>query len=204
MGLSVVARMKSMRASVARHRSMAPNLLVSNLLVSGLLIALPWAAQAAKPPSRAVGHDTTQAAEQSSRDLQEQASQNAQWCQVHPERCVAQNNLRYAEVLRDAILAKWHPPAGAAADASCILDLRQAPGGRVTSAQAVEPCSFDEQGRRSIETAAIKAQPLPYEGYEQVFRPQLRLQMRAPDPDDDAKPSAWRRLRDRVDAIRDR
>lgn len=160
------------------------------------LIALSFSAQAAtasKHPS----------VDQAARDRQGQASQSAQWCQDHPERCVAQNGLRYAEVLRDAILAKWNPPAGVAADASCILDLRQAPGGRVTSVQAVEPCGFDAAGRDSIVAAARKAQPLPYEGYEQVFRPQLRLQINAPDPDDE-KPSRWRRLRDRVDAIRDR
>lgn len=184
MRLSVAGRMDSARAILGRRCWMALS----------MLIALPWSAHAARPSS--------QSAEQISR--QGQASQSAQFCQTYPERCVAQNNLRYAEVLRDAILAKWHPPAGLAADASCILDLRQTSGGRVTSVQAVEPCGFDEQGRRSIETAVIKAQPLPYEGYEQVFRPQLRLQISAPDPDDDAKPSRWRRLRDRVDAIRDR
>lgn len=184
MRLSVAGRMDTARAIVGPRRLMALS----------MLIALSWSAQAARPSS--------QSPEQVSR--QGQASQSAQFCQTYPERCVAQNNLRYAEVLRDAIVAKWNPPAGLAADTSCILDVRQASGGRVTSVQAVEPCGFDEQGRRSIETAVLKAQPLPYEGYEQVFRPQLRLQINAPDPDDDAKPSRWRRLRDRVDAIRDR
>ncbi|MFQ6311732.1 hypothetical protein [Lysobacter capsici] len=161
------------------------------------LIALSFASLAASPSK----HPSV---DQAARDRQGQASQSAQFCQDHPERCVAQNNLRYAEVLRDAILAKWNPPAGLAADTSCILDLRQTSGGRVTSVQAVEPCGFDAAGRDSIVAAVLKAQPLPYEGYEQVFRPQLRLQISAPDPDDDAKPSRWRRLRDRVDAIRDR
>lgn len=186
MGLSVAGRLATVFASTGPRRSLAVG-----------LIALSLSAQAASPAKHS-------SVDQAARDRQGQASQSAQWCQDHPERCVAQNNLRYAEVLRDAIMAKWTPPAGLPADASCILDLRQTSGGQVTSVQAVEPCGFDEQGRRSIETAVIKAQPLPYEGYEQVFRPQLRLQINVPDPDDDAKPSRWRRLRDRVDALRDR
>lgn len=146
-----------------------------------------------------------ESAKQSSRDLREQTSQQAQWCQQNPQSCVANNNLRYAEVLRDAIMAKWHAPAGLAADATCILDLRQTPGGRVTSAQAVEPCGFDAAGRDSIVAAALKAQPLPYAGYEQVFRPRMRLQFRAADPADDEPPrSGWRRLKDRINEVRDR
>lgn len=112
---------------------------------------------------------------------------------------VAQNQQRYAEVLRAAIDEQWAPPATTPADASCSLDLRQAPGGRVLSVQVVEPCGLDEAGRLSLLAAVRQASPLPYQGYQQVFRPQIRLGFRVQDEDLVAsKPRRWwQRLRER-------
>ena len=40
----------------------------------------------------------------------------------------------------------------------------------------VDPsCPYDELGRRSVEAAVLKAQPLPYAGFEAVFQRTLRL-----------------------------
>lgn len=69
---------------------------VPGLMLGVVLVALSFSIQAASPSK----HPSV---DQAARDRQGQASQSAQWCQDHPERCVAQNNLRYAEVLRDAI-----------------------------------------------------------------------------------------------------
>lgn len=184
------------------HRALA---LALALALAGACAVLAAGAAAAQAPRGRDEARQIERAEQSSRDLREQTGQRAQWCQQNPQNCVANNHLRYAEVLRDAILAQWRPPASVAAEATCILDLRQAPGGRVTSAQAVEPCGFDAAGRDSIVAAALKAQPLPYAGYEQVFRPQLRLQVRAADPADEEPPKrGWRRLKERLEQARDR
>ena len=49
------------------------------------------------------------------------------------------------------------------------------PGGEVVFVQALPDCGFDDAGRRSIETAVLKAQPLPYRGYEPVFHRRLIL-----------------------------
>jgi hypothetical protein len=117
-----------------------------------------------------------------------------------PERCLPHNQLRYRELLRENILQHWHPPASVAADSTCTLDLRQAPGGRVLAVQAVDPCDLDAAGRSSLLAAVHAAQPLPYEGYEQVFQRQLRLYLRAevPDDADDSRVKRWwRRLRER-------
>ncbi|MGO1000064.1 hypothetical protein [Lysobacter sp. CA196] len=112
---------------------------------------------------------------------------------------VAQNQQRYAEVLRVAIDEQWAPPATTPADASCSVDLRQAPGGRVLSVQVIEPCGLDEAGRLSLLAAARQASPLPYQGYQQVFRPQIRLSFRVQDEDPVVtKPRRWwKRLRER-------
>lgn len=121
-------------------------------------------------------------------------------CSTQPDRCLPQNQLRYHELLRDSILQHWHPPTSVAADSTCTLDLRQTPGGRVASVQAVEPCDLDEAGRSSLVAAVRRAEPLPYQGYEQVFQRQLRLSVRAQERDDAEEGRAkrwWRRLRER-------
>ncbi|MEH6419169.1 hypothetical protein [Pseudomonas sp. CGJS7] len=121
-------------------------------------------------------------------------------CQSDPQRCMPENQMRYYQELRDSILQHWHPPSSVAADSFCALDLRQAPGGKLVSVQVAEPCDLDAAGRSLLLAAARDASPLPYTGYEQVFRPQLRLSLRAQEPDsaEDSRPKRWwRRLRER-------
>lgn len=88
---------------------------------------------------------------------------------------------KYAEALRAAITSKWTRPESIPNGALCRLQIRQIPGGRVLEVQVIEPCSYDEQGRRSIEAAVLKAQPLPYAGFERVFERDLKLNFRAED-----------------------
>jgi colicin import membrane protein len=40
------------------------------------------------------------------------------------------------------------------------------------------PCNADELTRRSIEAAVMKAQPLPYDGFQSVFTRQVRFTFR--------------------------
>ena len=49
------------------------------------------------------------------------------------------------------------------------------------SAKVDASCPYDELGRRSIEAAVLKAQPLPYAGFETVFNRNLRLNFEARD-----------------------
>ena len=88
---------------------------------------------------------------------------------------------RYGAALQAAIEAKWTRPDNIPAGAVCRLVIRQLPGGEVMSAEVSSPCAYDEQGRRSIEAAVLKAQPLPYEGFEAVFSRNLTLNFRAED-----------------------
>lgn len=88
---------------------------------------------------------------------------------------------RYAAALQAAIVAKWTRPDSIPAGAVCRLSIRQLPGGEVMSVEVSSPCAYDEQGRRSIEAAVLKAQPLPYQGFEAVFSRNLTLNFRAED-----------------------
>ena len=88
---------------------------------------------------------------------------------------------RYAAALQEAILAKWTRPETVPVGARCTLLIRQLPGGQVMSAEVSSPCAYDEQGRRSIEAAVLKAQPLPYAGFESVFSRNLTLNFTAQD-----------------------
>jgi colicin import membrane protein len=87
---------------------------------------------------------------------------------------------RYASALQAAITQKWVRPDNIPSGAVCRLVIRQLPGGEVIDAQVSAPCVYDEAGRRSIEAAVLKAQPLPYAGFEKVFQRQLTLNFRAP------------------------
>lgn len=118
------------------------------------------------------------------------------------ERCLPQNQLRYYEVLRQAIGQHWRPPDSAAAESPCVLDLSQAPGGKVTAVRVIEPCGLDEAARGSLLNAVREASPLPYQGYQQVFKPRLRLAMHVPEPDERDEREGrvkrwWNRMRDR-------
>ncbi|MDQ3268599.1 MAG: protein TolA [Pseudomonadota bacterium] len=88
---------------------------------------------------------------------------------------------RYAAAMQEAILAKWTRPETVPVGARCRLIIRQLPGGEVMSAEVASPCAYDEQGRRSIEAAVLKAQPLPYAGFESVFSRTLTLNFEARD-----------------------
>ncbi|MET4727690.1 colicin import membrane protein [Lysobacter enzymogenes] len=88
---------------------------------------------------------------------------------------------RYQAALQSAITSKWTRPDSVPLGAACRLNIRQLPGGQVIAVDVVDPCSYDEAGRRSIEAAVRKAQPLPYAGFESVFQRSLILNFRAED-----------------------
>lgn len=88
---------------------------------------------------------------------------------------------RYAAALQEAILAKWVRPETVPLGAKCRIVIKQLPGGEVMSAEVSSPCAYDEAGRRSIEAAVLKAQPLPYAGFEKVFQRTLLLNFEARD-----------------------
>ncbi|WP_202844431.1 cell envelope integrity protein TolA [Luteimonas saliphila] len=88
---------------------------------------------------------------------------------------------RYAAALQEAILRNWTRPETVPIGQRCRIVIRQIPGGEVVSAEVDPSCPYDELGRRSVEAAVLKAQPLPYVGFESVFQRTLLLNFTAQD-----------------------
>jgi len=87
---------------------------------------------------------------------------------------------RYAAATRDAIIAQWSITPSMPSGARCRVAIRQLPGGAVVSVQADEACQFDAAGRAGLERAVLRAQPLPYRGFEPVFDRALNIEFTAP------------------------
>lgn len=87
----------------------------------------------------------------------------------------ADNDLaaRYAAAIQAAVTNNWNRPDSAQPGLRCTLDIVQIPGGDVISAKVTAPCTADPVTRNSIEQAVMKAAPLPYQGYEKVFRREI-------------------------------
>src|SRR5690606_5490994 len=88
---------------------------------------------------------------------------------------------RYAAAIQEAILRNWTRPDTVPIGQRCRIVIRQIPGGEVVSAEVDPSCPYDELGRRSVEAAVLKAQPLPYAGFEAVFQRTLTLNFQAQD-----------------------
>ena len=88
---------------------------------------------------------------------------------------------RYAAALQEAILRNWTRPDSVPLGQRCKLNIRQIPGGQVIDVQVAASCPYDELGKRSVEAAVLKAQPLPYAGFEAVFSRNLTVNFQAQD-----------------------
>ncbi len=90
-------------------------------------------------------------------------------------------NAGYQVALMNAILRQWTRPESVRLGQVCQVLIRQIPGGEVVSVEISPSCPYDEQGRRSVEAAILKASPLPYAGFENVFVRNPVLKFRAED-----------------------
>lgn len=88
---------------------------------------------------------------------------------------------QYIAALQAAINDKWTRPESVPVGAPCRLVIRQLPGGNVMDVQVASPCAYDEAGQESIKRAVLKADPLPYAGFEDVFNRNLTINFRAQD-----------------------
>lgn len=88
---------------------------------------------------------------------------------------------RYAAALQEAIQRNWTRPDNVPLGQRCRIVIRQIPGGQVIAAEVDPSCPYDELGRRSVEAAVLKAQPLPYAGFESVFNRTLLINFEARD-----------------------
>lgn len=87
----------------------------------------------------------------------------------------------YAAAIAEAIRRNWTRPESVPLGQVCKIVIRQIPGGEVISAEVDPSCPYDDLGKRSVEAAVLKAQPLPYAGFESAFRRTLILRFTARD-----------------------
>ena len=87
----------------------------------------------------------------------------------------------YAAAIQKAVLSQWIRPDSVPLGQRCTIAIRQLPGGEVVEAKVAANCPYDEAGKRSIEAAVLRAQPLPYRGFESVFARNLTFNFTAQD-----------------------
>lgn len=75
---------------------------------------------------------------------------------------------QYLAAIQNAVTQNWLRPDNMP-NAPCVVHIVQIPGGRVLSAKASSSCPYDAVGKKSVEDAVLRAQPLPYKGFESVF-----------------------------------
>lgn len=90
----------------------------------------------------------------------------------------------YAVALKDAITRQWTRQESISNGVPCQVRILQLPGGEVDRVEVSAGCPYDELGKRSLEAAVLKASPLPYAGFEDVFNRDLILTFRPEDVDD--------------------
>src|SRR5690554_6649763 len=88
---------------------------------------------------------------------------------------------RYAAALQEAILRNWTRPDNVPLGQRCRIYITQLPGGQVMNVEFDASCPYDALGRRSVEAAVRRAEPLPYAGFESVFNRRLNLNFTARD-----------------------
>jgi colicin import membrane protein len=88
---------------------------------------------------------------------------------------------RYAAAIQAAVSNQWIRPDSVPLGQRCRVVIRQLPGGEVIDAKVDPSCPYDEAGRRSVEAAVLRAQPLPYRGFEQVFSRTLNFTFQGQD-----------------------
>ena len=93
-------------------------------------------------------------------------------------------NALYSVALKEAITRQWTRPESIPLGVPCQVRIRQIPGGEVVDVQVSGGCPYDALGKRSLEAAVLKASPLPYAGFEDVFSRDVILTFRPEDVDD--------------------
>lgn len=84
---------------------------------------------------------------------------------------------QYLAAVQNAVTQNWLRPDNMP-NVPCVVHIVQLPGGDVMSAKVDSSCPYDDAGKRSVENAVLRAQPLPYKGFESVFQRNLTFTFR--------------------------
>jgi colicin import membrane protein len=87
---------------------------------------------------------------------------------------------RYGAAITRAVHGQWRV-ADNVPDIVCTLRIIQIPGGEILDAAVVNPCNADQAVQTSLERAARAAEPLPYSGFESVFRREVIIKFCHPE-----------------------
>ncbi len=75
----------------------------------------------------------------------------------------------WINAVQTAVYQQWSQPASTKQYMQCSVKVRQIPGGAVVNVTIASPCNASEIVKKSIVDAIMKAEPLPYKGFEKVF-----------------------------------
>ncbi|MDQ2971582.1 MAG: cell envelope integrity protein TolA [Rhodanobacteraceae bacterium] len=90
------------------------------------------------------------------------------------------DNNAYIAALQNAITQNWLRPDNIPTGVDCPVEIVQIPGGQVISAKVLPSCPFNDIGKHSVEAAVLRAQPLPYQGFEDVFQRDITFDFTVP------------------------
>lgn len=82
----------------------------------------------------------------------------------------------YYAAIQNAVTNAWLRPDTTPPGVRCTLEITQIVGGDVIQAVVVPPCNADAATRTTLEQAPRRASPLPYGGYETVFKRKIRFE----------------------------
>ena len=82
----------------------------------------------------------------------------------------------YYAAMQSAVTNAWLRPETTPPGLRCTIEITQIIGGDVIQAAVVSPCNADAAARTTLEQAAMRASPLPYKGYESVFKRKFRFE----------------------------
>jgi colicin import membrane protein len=82
--------------------------------------------------------------------------------------------LNYIELIAAKVRGNWIRPSTAPDDASCVIDVKQIPGGEIVSYQ-VSHCTGDQFFKQSVEAAVGKTETLPAPPDKRVFDRNIRF-----------------------------
>ena len=82
----------------------------------------------------------------------------------------------WVAVVYSMVTANWQRPPTAVKGLRCLVQVHQAPGGSVLDASVLPGCKGDDATRRSIVNAVLRSDPLPYKGYEKIFKRQFKFE----------------------------
>jgi colicin import membrane protein len=110
-------------------------------------------------------------------------SQNAQNVPVAKQAMTGQagnNTDAYAAALTNVITAHWNRPFDTPPGTVCPIEIKQTRGGQVQDVTVLPSCPLNDVGKHSVKAAVLSSSPLPYQGFEKEFVPDLTLNFITP------------------------